>query len=160
AADIMSRPPWFLDDGTTIEDALAECRKRRTSGVQLSSGGMLVGTVDREDLGRAISHGLAHAPVRAVMSSSVDAVAADAGLGEVQRAIVRGPGRVPVTQTGGPGPHPLDVVLGVVTRSDVLQALGTQQRPQDVPADAELGERLAGLSGLARLWEAVAEISE
>ncbi len=160
ASQIMSRPPWFLEDGTSIEDALAECRKRRTSGVQLSSGGMLVGTVDREDLGRAIAHGLAHAPVRAVMSSSVDAVAAGAGLGEVQRAIVRGPGRVPVTEAGGPGPHPLESVLGIVTRSDVLEALGTQQRPADVPADAELAARLLALSGLKRLWTAVEAISE
>ena len=85
---------------------------------------MLIGAAEREDLGRAIAHGLAHAPVRGVMSAHVDAVAADASLAELQRALLHaGTGRVPVTATGGPGPHPVDAVLGVVTRGDLRRAL-------------------------------------
>jgi CBS domain-containing protein len=50
---------WKAD--STIDDALAECRRRGTSGVPVASGGEMVGVVAREDMGRAIGHGLGHA---------------------------------------------------------------------------------------------------
>jgi tRNA nucleotidyltransferase (CCA-adding enzyme) len=150
-----------VDDSTPIEDALDECRKRRTSGVQVARDGMLIGAADREDLGRAIAHGLAHAPVRGVMSAHVDAVAAGASLADLQRALLHsGTGRVPVTAAGGPGPHPVDAVLGVVTRGDLRRALRERTAEPPVAAAGELGERLVALPGLEQLWDAVREVAE
>src|SRR6476619_3178484 len=63
AEHIMSSPAWLVDDDMPIAEALAECRKRRTSGVLVRSGERLAGVVSREDLGRAIAHGLGHAPL-------------------------------------------------------------------------------------------------
>jgi len=161
ARDVMSSPPWFVDDSTSIEDALDECRRRRTSGVQVARDGMLIGAAEREDLGRAIAHGLAHAPVRGVMSSHVDAVAAGASLAELQRALLHsGTGRVPVTEAGGPGPHPVDAVLGVVTRGDLRRALRERTAEPAVAGAGELGERLVALPGLEGLWDAVREVAE
>ena len=45
AADMMSSPPWFVDADSSIDEALAECRRRRTSGVPIAAGGRMVGAV-------------------------------------------------------------------------------------------------------------------
>ncbi|HEY0388351.1 MAG TPA: CBS domain-containing protein [Gaiellales bacterium] len=157
AADIMSSPPWFVDAGATIDEALAECRRRHTSGVPIASGGDMVGVVEREDLGRAIGHRLGHAPVRGIMSAEVIAVGPDATLADVQRALVHGAGRLAVTADGESGPHPTGEVLGIVTRGDLLRAM-RDAPPGAPPAPAvDLGPRLRALPGLERLWPSIAE---
>ncbi|MDX6533430.1 MAG: hypothetical protein QOF68_1174 [Gaiellales bacterium] len=157
ASDIMSAPAWFVSADSPIEDALAECRRRLTSGVQIESDGVLAGVADREDLGRAIAHGLAHAPVRAVMSAEPAAIARDASLAEVQRGLLAGGGRVPVTEHGGSGPHRVDDVLGIVTRGDLLRALRVEPAPGEEGERRDLSELLRALPGLEGLWPAVAE---
>ena len=83
------------------------------------------GAVSREDLDKAIAHGLSHAPVKGIMSSRVATVDAHAPVAEVQEALSGSPdGRVAVVADGE--------VAGVVTRSDLLRALG--ERPE---AEAE-----------------------
>jgi tRNA nucleotidyltransferase (CCA-adding enzyme) len=116
----------------------------------------MVGVVEREDLGRAIGHGLGHAPVRGIMSAEVIAVAPEATLADVQRALVRGAGRVAVTADGAGGPQATERVLGIITRGDLLRAL--RERPAGEPhaVTVELGDRLRALPGLERLWPAVA----
>ncbi len=39
ARDIMSAPAWFIDHEVTVEQAMAECRRRQTSGVQVEADG-------------------------------------------------------------------------------------------------------------------------
>jgi tRNA nucleotidyltransferase (CCA-adding enzyme) len=154
-ADVMSAPAWFVDASATIEQAMAECRRRQTSGVQVSDSGMLVGIAGREHLDRAIGHGLGHAPVRAVLGGPVDAVAADASLSELQRALVRSPaGRVPVVAAVTGGPYPVEAVLGIATRTDLLAALRPPAAGEDEPA-ADLSAELATVPGAAELWPAV-----
>ncbi len=90
-----------------------------------SRDGMLIGAADREDLGRAIAHGLAHAPVRAVMTAHVDAVAAGASLAELQRALLhsRHRPRAGHRRPAAPARTRWTRVLGVVTRGDLRRAL-------------------------------------
>ncbi|HEV8156647.1 MAG TPA: CBS domain-containing protein, partial [Gaiellales bacterium] len=156
AADIMSSPPWFVDADNTIDEALAECRRRGTSGVPVASGGEMVGVVAREDMGRAIGHGLGHAPVRGIMSAEVAGVPPDATLADVQRVLLRGVGRVAVTRDGRDGPHSTADVLGIVTRGDLLRAL--RDAPPGAPPKrpTDLGDRLRAMPGLDRLWPAAA----
>ncbi len=156
ARDIMSSPAWFIDADVTVSEAMAECHRRQTSGVQLSSGGVLVGAVAREDLDRAIGHRLGHAPVRAVMSSEVAAVRADATLVETQQMVVRSrAGRVAVVaETNGEPPCAADV-LGVVTRTDLLAALSRRPAEPSQPLPRDLAGELMQLDGLAPLWAAV-----
>ena len=74
------------------------------------------GVVTREDLDKAVGHELAHAPVKSVMTSSVETCEEDTPLAELQRLVA------PV----GRGPRAVvrdGTVVGVVTRSDLLRAL-------------------------------------
>ena len=154
ARDIMSTPAWFVNADSTIDQAIDECRRRHTSGVQVEAGGVLAGAVAREDLDRAIGHGLGHAPVRAVMSSQLDAINPDAPLAEVQRRLARSSaGRLAVVEGEAQTPA-VGSVLGVVTRSDLLAALREARAPVDETAPADLADELATL-GLDRLWRAV-----
>jgi tRNA nucleotidyltransferase (CCA-adding enzyme) len=160
AADIMSSPPWFVDADQSIDAALAECRRRHTSGVPIASGGEMVGVVEREDMGRAIGHGLGHAPVRGIMSAEVIAVAPDATLADVQRVLMRGAGRLCVTADGRDGAHATSEVLGIITRGDLLRALREAPSPGAASRQpTDLGEKLLALPGLERLWPAAAEAS-
>jgi tRNA nucleotidyltransferase (CCA-adding enzyme) len=159
AADIMSSPPWFVDADASIDEALAECRRRHTSGVPITSAGEMVGVVEREDLGRAIGHGLGHAPVRGIMSAEVIAVAPEATLADVQRALVRGAGRVAVTADGAGGPQATERVLGIITRGDLLRALRDAPPGSPPPPAVDLAPRLRALPGLERLWPALGEAS-
>ena len=159
AADVMSSPPWFVDADASIDDALAECRRRHTSGVPIAAGGEMVGVVDREDLGRAIGHGLGHAPVRGIMSAEVIAVAPDATLADVQRALMRGAGRLAVTTGGEGGPQPVERVLGIVTRGDLLRGLRDAPPGSPPPPVVDLAPRLRALPKLERLWPALGEAS-
>lgn len=95
------------------------------------------------------------------MTAHVEAVAAGASLAELQRALLHaGTGRVPVTGSGGPGPHPLDAVLGVVTRGDLRRALRERSAEPASVAPGELGERLIALPGVEGLWDAVRAVAE
>ena len=156
ARDIMSAPAWFVDEGLTVEEALAECRRRQTSGVHVESGGVLVGAVAREDLDRAVGHQLGHAPVRAVMTSNVATISPDATLTEIQHAIVKARGgRVAVVSAEVDG-HPAAAdVLGVVTRTDLLAALSRRPPETADEWDSDLGDALRKRSELEPLWAAV-----
>ena len=158
ARDVMSAPAWFVDAGSSIADAMAECRRRHTSGVQVAAAGMLAGVVSREHLDRAIGHGLGHAPVRSVLGGDVEVVAADAGLPDLLRVLVHAPaGRAPVVERVTGGPYAVEDVLGIATRTDLLAAL----RPpsEGAVAAADLSDRLAALPGTGGLWQQVAAVA-
>src|SRR5919204_394909 len=92
-----------------------------------------------------------HAPVKGIMSSRVATCDEETPLPELQRLLASGDGRVAVLRGSE--------LVGVVTRSDVLRALG--ERPEARP---ELGvmltDELARLEHLAPVFEAVAAVSE
>jgi tRNA nucleotidyltransferase (CCA-adding enzyme) len=152
AERIMSRPARSVAPDETVSRAMVACQRYAQSGILVIEEGQLVGAVSREDLDKAIAHGLSHAPVKGIMSSRVATVAAAAPLAEVQEALAGSPdGRVAVLEDGA--------VVGVVTRSDLLRALG--ERPEvEVEPGASLAGELSGLTELAEVFEAVAAASE
>ena len=152
AAAIMSRPARSVAPDETVSRAMVACQRYAQSGMLVVEEGQLVGAVSREDLDKAIAHGLAHAPVKGIMSSRAAMVGVDAPLGDVQEALAGSPdGRVAVLAG--------DDVVGVVTRSDLLRALG--ERPEaDVQPGASLAAELSELTHLAPAFEAVAAASE
>jgi tRNA nucleotidyltransferase (CCA-adding enzyme) len=153
AGEIMSRPARFVAPDDTVAHAMVLCQRHRQSGMQVGEEGGLAGIVTREDLDKAIAHGLAHAPVKSVMSSNVVTCAEDAPLPEVMRLLgASEAGRVPVVRNGE--------VVGVVTRSDLLRALEEPLGVEEEPGGPELGERLVALPGLERVFEAVQAVSE
>jgi tRNA nucleotidyltransferase (CCA-adding enzyme) len=152
AERIMSRPARSVSPNETVSRAMVACQRHAQSGILVIEDGQLVGAVSREDLDKAIAHGLSHAPVKGIMSSRVATVAAAAPLAEVQEALAGSPdGRVAVLEDGA--------VVGVVTRSDLLRALG--ERPEvEVEPGASLAGELSALTELAPVFEAVAAASE
>ena len=74
AREVMSRPVHAVASSDEISATLVECQRLGLSGIQVSENGDLTGTVSREDLDRAVRHGLSHAPVKGVMSSGVPVI--------------------------------------------------------------------------------------
>src|SRR4029453_5847079 len=64
AGEIMSRPARFVSPEDSVAHAMVLCQRHRQSGIQVGEPSRLVGMVTREDLDKAIAHGLSHAPVK------------------------------------------------------------------------------------------------
>ena len=152
ARDVMSTPPRVVRPEETVRDAMILCRRHKQSGVFVAEDGRVVGSARREDLDKAISHGLAHAPVRGIMSGHVVSATEDSTLPELQSLVTRAEdGRVAVLRDR--------VIVGVVTRADLLRALeGVEPRPREVAES--LAEELRGLEPLRPLFDAVAALGE
>ena len=151
AGDVMSRPARTISPDETVSRAMVACQRFGQSGILVAAGDELAGAVSREDLDKAISHGLSHAPVRGIMSSRVATCAEDTPLSELQRLLASGDDRVAVLRDGR--------LVGVVTRGDVLEALG-EPAAAVKRASASLAAELAKLERLAPVFEAVAALSE
>jgi tRNA nucleotidyltransferase (CCA-adding enzyme) len=153
AGDVMSRPARFVSPDDSVAHAMVLCQRHRQSGIQVEEGGRLAGLVTREDLDKAVGHGLSHAPVKSVMTSDVVTCAEDTPLPEVMRLLVtHDAGRVPVLRG--------DSVVGVVTRSDLLRALGEPTAPGPEAAAADLSARLEAMEELRPVFEAVQAVGE
>src|SRR5438067_7544391 len=151
AGDVMSKPPRTITPDETVSRAMVACQRFGQSGILVAAGNEVVGAVSREDLDKAISHGLAHAPVKGIMSSRVATCDEEAPLLELQRLLAAGNDRVAVVREGK--------LAGVVTRGDVLEALGERSAAIRRPG-ISLSDELAGLERLAPVFEAVSALSE
>jgi tRNA nucleotidyltransferase (CCA-adding enzyme) len=152
AGEIMSRPARFVSPDDTVAHAMVLCQRHRQSAMQVGEPKRLVGVVTREDLDKAIGHGLSHAPVKSVMSSDVVTCPEDTPLPQVMRLVASSDaGRVPVVRG--------EEVVGVVTRSDLLRALEEPLGGEEEPGGPDLGERLLALQGLEAVFEAVQAVS-
>ena len=153
AGEIMSRPARFVAPDDTVSHAMVLCQRHRQSGMQIGEPKRLVGLVTREDLDKAIGHGLSHAPVKSVMSSDVVTCRDETPLPQVMRLVGSSDaGRVPVVRG--------DEVVGVVTRSDLLRALEEPLGAEEEPGGPDLGERLLAIEQVAPVFEAVQAVSD
>jgi tRNA nucleotidyltransferase (CCA-adding enzyme) len=151
ARDVMSRPVRTIAPDETVARAMVACQRFGQSGILIADGEKLAGAVSREDLDKAISHGLSHAPVRGIMSSRLATCSEETPLSELQRMLARGDDRIGVLRDG--------TLVGVVTRGDVLEALGERAAVTRRPK-ISLADELAKLERLTRVFEAVAALSE
>lgn len=151
ARDVMSAPVRSVSPDETVAGAMVACQRHAQSGILVIEKGRLVGSVAREDLDKAIGHGLAHAPVKGIMSSTVATCDEQAPLPELQRLVATAvAGRVAVVRDGK--------VVGVVARRDLLDALGEGAAAEEAPAD--LRDELAALPRLRHAFDAVAAASD
>ena len=112
--------------------------------------GHMRGVVNREDLDKALGHGLDHAPVKAIMAFEVAVCAPVTTLPELRRILVESPsGRIAVIEG--------EEVVGVVTRGDLLAAFGLREEPAST-GETDLEDELEKLEALAPLREAIATI--
>ena len=152
ARDVMSKPPRSVEPDAEVGHTMALCQRHGQSGVFVVEDGRVVGSVSRESLDKAIGHGLAHAPVRGIMSGKAVTASEDATIGELRVLVTSADdGRVAVLRD--------EELVGVVARADLLRVLEGAE-----PAPREPGESLAGelreLEHLNRLFEAVAALGD
>jgi tRNA nucleotidyltransferase (CCA-adding enzyme) len=148
ARDVMSRPPRTLHPDDTVRDAMTLCQRHGQSGVFVATAGRVEGSVGREDLDKALAHGLAHAPLRGIMSSRVVTAPEDATLRELRALVTAAEdGRVAVVRD--------EELVGVVSRADLLRALeGVETGPAE-PVES-LAAELTEIAALRPLYDAVA----
>ncbi len=151
AAEIMSSPARTVGPDETVAHALVACQRYGQSGILVAAEHRLEGVVGREDLDRAVGHGLSHAPVKGIMSSRVATCVETTPLAELQRLLAAGDERIAVLRG--------EQIVGVVTRSDLLRALGEQAAPAE-RAGPMLTDQLGRLERLQQVFEAVAAVSE
>jgi tRNA nucleotidyltransferase (CCA-adding enzyme) len=152
ARDVMSTPARTISPDETVSRAMVACQRFGQSGILVAKGDEVVGAVSREDLDKAISHGLSHAPVKGIMSSRVAARDEETPLSELQRLLAAGNDRIAVLHDGK--------LAGVVTRSDVLRALGERGKATARRPTVSLSEELGRLERLEQVFEAVTALSE
>ena len=152
AHDVMSRPARSVAPEDTVRQAMMLCQRHGQSGVFVVDSGLLVGSVSREDLDKAIGHRLAHAPVRGIMSSSVTTASGEATLAELQALVTAASdGRVAVLDEGQ--------LVGVVSRADLLRELeGVVGRA--VFEGASIADELRAIARLGPVVEAVGTLGD
>jgi tRNA nucleotidyltransferase (CCA-adding enzyme) len=150
AGDVMSAPVRAVGPETSVRDAMMLCQRHGQSGVFVVEEGRLVGTVSREDLDKAIGHGLAHAPLRGIMTGRVASASEEATVAEVQSLVLSAPdGRVAIVAD--------ERLVGVVTRTDLIRVLrGAETAREQV--DSDLSQELAGIERLEPVLAAVAAL--
>jgi tRNA nucleotidyltransferase (CCA-adding enzyme) len=146
AESVMSQPVRWVTTETSIDETLITCQRYGYGGLSVVEDGLLVGSVARRDLDRAVSHQLGHAPVKAVMTTESPVAHASTPLEQVAKLMSRDPlGRIPIVKDQVSGPVRVDDVIGVVTRSDLLRELHRRGESDRAPTAAGVGDRLRGL---------------
>jgi len=152
ARDVMSTPPRAVGPDESVREAMMLCQRHGQSGVFVVDDGRILGGVSREDLDKAIGHGLAHAPVRGIMSGHVAAASEESTLAELQALVTTAEdGRVAVLRD--------DELVGVVSRADLLRALEGAEPGQAV-AGVSLTDELHAIERLGPIIEAVATLGD
>jgi tRNA nucleotidyltransferase (CCA-adding enzyme) len=152
ARDVMSTPVRTVAPSATVRDAMTLCQRHGQSGVFVVDGERLVGGVSREDLDKAVGHGLAHAPVRGIMSSRVVEAGEDATVQELRALVTAADdGRVAVLRS--------EELVGVVSRVDLLRELeGTV--PPLTDGAASIAEQMRASPRLHEAAQAVAALGD
>ncbi len=126
ARELMSSPVRTILPQTTIREASRILLRYGHSGlfvvdtVPEKSVGQLVGIISRRDIDLALHHGFSHAPVKGYMTLNLKTITPDTGLRAIESLMVTYDiGRLPVLQAGQ--------LVGIVTRTDVLRQLHTEQ---------------------------------
>ena len=153
ARDVMSQPARTVSPSETVAEAMTLCQRYGQSGVLVLDDGRLVGSVGREDLDRAIGHGLSHAPVKGIMSGRVPTASGEATLVELQQLLTDSDeGRIAIVDGEG--------VTGVVTRRDVLRALDEPAEQSAHETGESIASELRDLERLAPVFAAISAASE
>ncbi|ABO49665.1 Polynucleotide adenylyltransferase region [Desulforamulus reducens MI-1] len=114
--DIMSSPVKMVFPETTIEEAGKIMLRYGHTGLPVIKDGKLSGVISRRDVEKATHHGLGHAPVKGYMTTNVITVQKDMNIHDVQDLMIeKDIGRLPVVEG--------NMVIGIVSRTDVLQTL-------------------------------------
>ena len=123
AKHLMSSPPIMIDENISCQEA-AELMTRYNINALLVTQPKshdLTGIISRQIIEKALYHKLHEIPVREYMTTDMVSVSPTADLLEIQENIIESKQRIlPVIDQG--------TVVGVVTRTDLLKVLVSQQK--------------------------------
>ncbi|MEM9540449.1 MAG: CBS domain-containing protein [Cyanobacteria bacterium P01_E01_bin.42] len=125
ARELMSSPVRTIRPHVTIADAQRILLRYGHSGLcVVDERDRLAGIISRRDIDIALHHGFGHAPVKGYMSRNLKTLEPATPLPEIEALILtHDVGRLPVLEG--------DRLLGIVTRTDVLQlAMERQQETE------------------------------
>ena len=132
-AQIMSHRPQVLSPSTSVEEAAMQMRRYGYEGFPVVKDGKVVGLLTRRSVDRAISHNL-NLTAASLMEAGHYLVHPENSIDDLKSIIVdSGWGQIPVVD-------PLSgVIIGIVTRTDLLKTLPPQPK---LPTRHNLAQRL------------------
>lgn len=123
-ADIMSRGPQLLEPDLSIQSASERMHRFGHEGYPVVDKGHVVGLLTRREVDRAMSHGMGERPITTIMQAGSHTVRADDPIQVLQAVMVEhGWGQVPVVDNR-------DEIIGIVTRTDLINVLGVSVEEQ------------------------------
>ena len=153
AGEIMSRPVRFVDADTSVTDALVTAQRYGHSGICVREADRVVGVVARRDLDKAIRHGLGQRPREGRHDPQHHLRAPATGVDELRRIMVssnmgacRWSPKRAYQEATSRGSAPVEAVVGIVTRTDVLAAYQGQWEKEQAPAESPQVFALEALS--------------
>ncbi len=131
ARHLMSAPAISVGPEVTCEEANSTLTRYNVNALLVTEKGdereELRGFITRQVIEKALFHKLGEVPVRAYMSTEVATVGPEADLAEIQRKIIDSKQRIlPVVEGAR--------IIGVITRTDLLNILVGQRREGSVLA--------------------------
>ena len=139
--EIMSRDPQLLRPDIKISDVGERMQRFGHEGYPIVESGKVYGLLTRRAVDRALSHGMGSQPVSRIMDAGDLVVRMNDSVNHLQKVMIEyGWGQVPVVDPD------TDEIVGIVTRTDLLNSLGTGLEREFKPSLAgELEEVLPGL---------------
>jgi tRNA nucleotidyltransferase (CCA-adding enzyme) len=139
AKDLMSSPAITADEKVSCKNAgnlLTRYNINALLVTQKNNGKEnLQGFITRQIIEKAMYHGLDHIPIKEYMTTEMASVESDSELAEIQEKIIENKQRIlPVVEK--------DIILGVITRTDLLNILVRQSRHTDSNSPDLLKEHL------------------
>lgn len=153
-AEIMSRDPQLLAPNTEIAEAAERMQRFGHEGYPVVEDNRVLGLLTRRAVDRAMSHGMQDEPIMRIMQAGDVSVSMNDSIHHLQKLMIEhGWGQVPVTDTDS------DEIIGIVTRTDLLSALGNLYEREATPSLAADLERALPPARL-RLLKCVAAEAE
>ncbi len=140
-ADLMSFGLHTIDAAQRVSDVIRRLRRIGHEGYPVVENGQVVGLLTRREMDRAVEHGLTGLTARDLMSAgTVTLRPEDSVLTLEQRMVESGWGQIPVVNDAG-------TLLGIVTRTDLINHWARSHPPAAVPEKVVSGQQLEGVLG-------------
>jgi tRNA nucleotidyltransferase (CCA-adding enzyme) len=147
ARHLMSSPAIMAPEATPCAEAKALLTRYNINALLVTAGGDngagFSGYITRQVIEKVLFHNLGHIPIREYMNTEISHVHPDADIVEIQDKIIENKQRILPVVEGS-------TVLGVITRTDLLNTLVQRNRPanHDLPAsDDPIGGKRSRMLG-------------
>jgi tRNA nucleotidyltransferase (CCA-adding enzyme) len=129
AADLMTSPVVAVDAHDSLHEAHEVLTRYDLDVLPIMDGGKVIGVIQRPNVEKALVHKLENLPVTEYMDTRVAVIAPDAGLGQVEQALVAERHRLVAVMDG-------ERLAGVITRTDLLHHFFDQPLMDEQPVQA------------------------